>query len=235
MRAKPCTCAGARECLTHLADEQRGDATQIRDFTTGVKAFGARRAVCGALHRSQRREGAGRLAEPQLLARAPENRNLGVGTPYWVHASFWRRSRFVKPCRACSPARSSSNSIRSLRDRGGIPSQVLPSLVDALLVSASRSRTAGVGVLHLTQRLQVSGIALCRNLSISKQHGHAPTQRYPRRHLTTVAWYPPSPQPAGARSVHTRIEAPGPYGVLAAHRGPLTLKRLRAVVGNADR
>jgi hypothetical protein len=51
----------------------------------------------------------------------------------------------VKPCRACSPARGTSNGIRSLRDTGLSPVTVLPSWVDALPVSASRSRTAGVG------------------------------------------------------------------------------------------
>lgn len=62
-----------------------------------------------------------------------------------MRASFCRTSRFVKPCRACSPARSTSKSMRSLRDKGLNALAVLPSVVEALVVNASRSRTAGVG------------------------------------------------------------------------------------------
>ena len=64
---------------------------------------------------------------------------------YDVPASFCRRSRFVKPCKACSPRRSTSKSIRSLRDRGLNAVTVLPFFAFALVVRSSRSRTAKVG------------------------------------------------------------------------------------------
>jgi hypothetical protein len=87
-----------------------------------------------------------------------------------VRASFCRTSRFVKPYGACSPARSTSKSMRSLRDKGLNALAVLPSVVEALVVNASRSRTAGVGSCT-AQGLQIPDIALGRDLSISEQQG----------------------------------------------------------------
>jgi len=71
-----------------------------------------------------------------------------------VCASFCRTARLVKPCRVYSPARSTSNSIGSLRDNGFNALTVLPSFVDALVVSAhcfNQSSSAYVRIEALTK------------------------------------------------------------------------------------
>ena len=106
-----------------------------------------------------------------------------------MRASLCRRSRFVKPCKACSPSRSTSKSMRSLRDSGLNAVTVLPSFAVALVVSIEISHCQG-RVLYLAQGFQIPGVALRRDLAISEQQRHALAQGYPRHHIPAFPAYP---------------------------------------------